>query len=87
MCRRAIATMRDRLSIPPPHREGRFGFFSRRDLDDLPLPATDREQIWPLFWRHRGGFFAASCRCHPRESNIWMLEESVVPTMLPQSNG
>jgi 8-oxo-dGTP diphosphatase len=49
--------------LPPPHREGRFAFFQRHELDSLRLPATDREQIWPLFWKHRGGFFAAHCHC------------------------
>jgi hypothetical protein len=40
------------------------------------LPATDREQIWPLFWKHRGGFFAAHCRCETPDSFHWTLEES-----------
>ena len=64
------------VELPPPHREGRFGFFSRAAMADLPLPGTDREQIWPLFWRHRGGFFAAHCHCHAGGANIWTVEES-----------
>ncbi len=36
----------------------------------------DREQLWPLFWGHRGGFFAAHCHCHPDGRNDWTLEES-----------
>ena len=51
-------------SVPSPHREGRFAFFSREQVATLALPQTDREQVWPLFWRHRGGFFAAHCHCH-----------------------
>lgn len=66
-----------RLSVlPPAHREGRFAFFQRGELAGLPLPATDREQIWPLFWRHRGGFFAAHCRCQPDGGHDWTLEDS-----------
>lgn len=61
---------------PPPHPEGAFAFFSRPALARLPLPETDREQIWPLFWRHRGGFFAAHCRTEPGRPNVWTLEES-----------
>jgi 8-oxo-dGTP diphosphatase len=61
---------------PPAHREGRFEFFAPEQLDALSLPATDREQIWPLFWRHRGGFFAAHCHCHSNGVNTWTLEES-----------
>ena len=63
-------------ATPPPHREGRFEFFPRARVADLPLPQTDREELWPLFWRHRGGFFAAACRCHPGGRNEWLLEES-----------
>ena len=61
---------------PPPHREGSFQFFPRSELASVKMPQTDREQIWPLFWRHRGGFFAASCHCHPDGRNEWSLEES-----------
>lgn len=63
-------------SLPPPHREGRFCFFSRAKLDSLSIPQTDREQLWPLFWKHRGGFFATHCRCSAKGSNTWTLEES-----------
>ena len=63
-------------SLPPPHREGRFQFFPRTKLDALRLPQTDREQIWPLFWKHRGGFFAAHCHCHPDGKYDWVLEQS-----------
>ncbi|PYJ82174.1 MAG: NUDIX hydrolase [Verrucomicrobia bacterium] len=68
--------------LPPPHDEGRFSFFSRDALKGLALPQTDREQIWPLFWRHRGGFFAAHCHCHPDGRNDWKLEESTQPSTI-----
>jgi len=63
-------------SLPPAHREGRFQFFPRAALSGIKIPQTDREQIWPWFWQHRGGFFAAHCRCHPDGRNEWTLEES-----------
>jgi len=62
--------------LPPPHREGRFQFFPAQALAELKVPDTDREQIWPLFWQHRGGFFAAHCRTDPAGQNAWTLEES-----------
>ena len=68
--------------LPPPHPEGRFEFFPADALKQLPVPQTDREQIWPLFWRHRGGFFAAHCHCHPDGRNDWTLEESSQPSSL-----
>lgn len=72
---------RPRLNLlPPPHREGRFAFWQRDALPGLLLPATDREQIWPLFWRHRGGFFAAHCHCANNQRNAWScLESSISP--------
>ena len=64
-------------ATPAPHREGRFKFFAHAELTSLKMPQTDVEQIWPLFWRHRGGFFAANCHCHPDGRNDWTLEESI----------
>jgi tRNA(adenine34) deaminase len=40
------------------------------------MPETDREMIWPLFWRHRGGFFAAHCHTQPGGRNVWTVEET-----------
>jgi 8-oxo-dGTP diphosphatase len=64
--------------LPPPHDEGRFDFFPADAVNRLAIPQTDREQLWPLFWQHRGGFFAAHCRCHTDDRNDWTLEESSV---------
>lgn len=64
-------------SLPPLIREGRFQFFHREALATLNMPQTDRERIWPLFWQHRQGFFAAHCHCHPDGRNDWTMEESV----------
>ena len=63
--------------LPKPNPEGRFEFFPADKLQQIQLPQTDREQIWPLFWRHRGGFFAAHCHCCPDGRNEWTLEESL----------
>lgn len=71
-----------RLSVaPPPHREGRFEFFPRTKLNSLKLPQTDCEQIWPMFWKHRGGFFAAHCRCHDDGRFEWSMEQSSPATL------
>lgn len=68
--------------LPPSHREGIFRFFHRPELAGLKLPAPDRERIWPLFWRHRGGFFAAHCQSTQRGGDLWTVEESL-PTHSP----
>ena len=63
--------------LPPPHREGRFAFFPKHQIPSLALPATDRDQIWPLFWKHRGGFFAAHCHCIDATEYRWELQEGI----------
>ena len=62
--------------LPAANHEGRFEFFPPGRLKQLQLPQTDRERIWPLFWQHRGGFFAAHCHCHEEGRHEWTLEES-----------
>ena len=63
-------------STPPPMSEGRFEFFPRAALAGLRLPQTDVETIWPMFWQHRGGFFAAHCHCFADARNEWTVEQS-----------
>jgi len=63
--------------LPPKHPEGVFKFVSRGELENLKLPQTDLEQIWPLFWKNRGRFFAAHCHCHSDGTNGWTVEETV----------
>ena len=63
--------------VPPPHSEGTFQFFPRASLSGLALPETDRESLWPWFWQHRDGFYAAHCHCHEDGTNAWTLEESL----------
>jgi 8-oxo-dGTP diphosphatase len=61
---------------PPKHREGTFCFFSRDVIPNLNIPLTDRDIIWPLFWQHRGGFFAAHWHWHEDGRTEWVMEES-----------
>jgi hypothetical protein len=69
--------VKKRLSeVPPACEEGRFAFFRREELSELKMPETDLEQIWPLVWKHRGGFFAAHCKTMIGAANVWTLEET-----------
>ena len=79
--------IRTRLArLPEAHAEGRFFFFSRSQLSGLKMPRTDVEQIWPLVWKHRGGFFAARCVSASGGRDQWVLEESRLPkTLLPNA--
>ncbi len=60
--------------LPPPCPEGEFRFVARESIPELPIPETDREQIWPLFWRFRRQFFVAHCHCGA-DGNEWTLEQ------------
>lgn len=51
--------------LPPDITEGTFGFHARADLDRLPLPATDRTALWPIFDRYRDRFVALRADCAP----------------------
>lgn len=62
--------------LPPPCAEGSFAFFPAAEIASLPIPQSDRDQIWPLFWRRRGGFFAAHCRCQTDGTQQWTIEET-----------
>ncbi|MEM8835427.1 MAG: NUDIX domain-containing protein [Planctomycetota bacterium] len=55
--------------------EGRLDWHEPESITDLPLPATDREVIWPVVNRHDGGFFALHIDCR-QEPMAWTLEES-----------
>ena len=54
--------------------EGRLEWHERDGIDALPIPDTDRRVIWPLFWEHRGSFFAAHIDC-TSEPMRWRLEQ------------
>ncbi|MBX3747379.1 MAG: NUDIX domain-containing protein [Verrucomicrobiae bacterium] len=64
---------------PPDFAEGRFALHPFSALAELPLPVTDREALWPWFLAHRGGFFAAHCRCNADGRHHWRLEDSRSP--------
>lgn len=55
--------------------EGKLEWHERSELPKLAIPRTDREVIWPLFWQHRGGFFAVHIRCADGAMD-WTLEQS-----------
>ncbi|HZP60639.1 MAG TPA: NUDIX domain-containing protein [Opitutaceae bacterium] len=52
-------------ALPPDIAEGRFGFFSRKAIDALPIPDTDRTALWPVFDRYQDRFVALRADCAP----------------------
>ncbi len=43
--------------LPPSISEGKFGFFSREEIDRIPIPPTDHKVVWPLFDKRKLGFW------------------------------
>lgn len=58
-CRRPLA------SIPPEIPEGKFSFFSRAEIDSLPIPETDRSALWPIYDQYRDRFVMLKADCAP----------------------
>lgn len=71
---------------PPKHPEGTFAFWPREKISSLHIPQTDRDIIWPLFWKHRGGFFAAHWKWFPDGRTEWTTEESRPVVEVPNRN-
>ncbi len=67
-------------ALPPPHDEGIFEFVAVEEVARREIPSTDREVLWPLFQKHRGGFFAISIVCHPDGSLAWELDQPALLT-------
>lgn len=64
---------------PPDIKEGKFGFFSRAQVDALPLPETDRTALWPIYDRYRDRFVALKADCAPGKP-IKVDVEGITPT-------
>jgi len=56
-CKKPIA------SLPPDITEGRFAFYSRAAIRDLPIPETDKAALWPIYDQYRGSFVALKADC------------------------
>ena len=61
--------------LPPDISEGRFGFFSRKAVDGLALPETDRTALWPIYDRHRERFVMLKADCAPGRPVRVAIEE------------
>jgi 8-oxo-dGTP diphosphatase len=64
--------------LPPEIDEGRFDFFSRKDIDTLPIPETDRTLLWPYHDRYATSFIGLRADCQPTGS-LQVIEELKLP--------
>ena len=60
---------------PPDIAEGKFGFFSRAQVDTIPLPETDRTALWPIYDKYRDRFVALKADCAPGKPVRVEIEE------------
>lgn len=52
-------------SLPKEIDEGGFAFFSRKEIDEIAIPPTDKTLVWPVFDEHatKGTFLAYRAKC------------------------
>lgn len=72
--------------LPPEMEEGKFGFFSRDEIRNLPIPETDDRLVWSLFDEHSEGFAGIRADCaNPssmkvtQETKISLLKKPFYP--------
>jgi 8-oxo-dGTP diphosphatase len=65
--------------LPPAIDEGRFGYFSRAEIDTLPLPTSDRTALWPVFDRYKDKFVAIRADCEPSRPLELVIEQVTPP--------
>ena len=44
-------------SLPPKIEEGYFDFFYRKQINDIKIPPTDHQLVWPFFDKRKQGFW------------------------------
>lgn len=65
---------------PGPHEEGILEWHPIDQINNLNLPRTDREIIWPTYLQHRGGgFFMLHLECG-KDNLTWTLDETRKPS-------
>jgi cysteine-rich repeat protein len=69
-CRRPLP------GLPTAIDEGKFGFFSRDEINRIAIPETDRTLLWPVYDEHRRGFIAYRAECHPGAPLQVVVEET-----------
>ena len=70
-CKRPIA------ALPPDIAEGKFAFFSRAKINELPIPETDKTALWPIFDQYQDSFVALKADCG--SSPIKVAIEQITP--------
>ena len=68
-------------ALPAEMEEGRFGFFSREQIENLALPETDRTALWRIYDEHRDRFVALRADCAP-DKPLKVVVEQTTPGLV-----
>ncbi|WP_309399818.1 NUDIX hydrolase [Cerasicoccus maritimus] len=64
-------------ALPAEIDEGRFAFFTRDEINEIKIPATDHQLVWPYYDSHRERFVALRADCHPERDLEIVVEQSI----------
>lgn len=70
-------------ALPPAISEGKFAFYTRAEIEALPLPETDRKALWPIWDQHWDGFVALRADCHPKRPFEVVVEQILAGPEIP----
>ena len=69
-CKKAITNLPDEIS------EGHFNSFSRKEIDHINIPSTDKKLVWPFYDKYSNSFVAIRADCHPDKQLEIIIEET-----------
>ncbi|OHE72725.1 MAG: NUDIX hydrolase [Verrucomicrobia bacterium GWC2_42_7] len=61
--------------LPDNIEEGEFAFYSREEINTLPIPQTDNQSIWPYFDKYQNAFVAMKID-HSAQGMKFVIEEA-----------
>ncbi len=64
-------------SLPSSFDEGKFALHSRSEIDDLPIPETDRTGLWRIYDEHHNDFVALKVDCQPGKPLTFEIEGKI----------
>ena len=65
------------VALPAEIEEGPFQFFERQEIDDLPIPQSDMQLVWPYYDNRHAGFTALRASFDSANNVEIVVEESI----------
>ncbi len=64
-------------AVPPTIDEGKFAFFTRKEIDELLIPQTDHALLWPFYDKYHKSFVSMRADCDPAKKLEIVVEETL----------